>query len=216
VRAQEALGVLMGVDGPMNATDDVSLGEPLALDAALEATKKRADVIAQQHRVSAADRVVRDNWRDYSPYLVLIGQPFYNNPPGLTTPQTGWIAQLVLTLPLYDGGMRYGQAAERDALAEQAKAQLESTLRQARSEVRTAFEVMRRADDALKAARDAAALAKEALALAEIAYKAGATTNIEVIDAERRARDADTAAAVAEDAARNARLELFVATGRFP
>lgn len=216
VRAREALGVLLGVDGPVDSGDDPALGQPPQLAAALDEARKRADVAAQEARVAAAARIVRDNWKDYSPYVTLIGQPFYTNPPGLVTPLTGWQAQLVLTLPFYDGGLRYGLAQERDALAAQAQVQLDATLRQARSEVRAAFEVMRRTDDALKSARDAAALAKEALGLAELSYKAGATTNIEVIDAERRARDAETQAAVAEDSARTARLELLVATGRFP
>jgi outer membrane protein TolC len=44
----------------------------------------------------------------------------------------------------------------------------------------------------------------------------GATTNIEVIDAQRSAQDAETAATQAEDAVRRARLELLVALGRFP
>jgi hypothetical protein len=38
----------------------------------------------------------------------------------------------------------------------------------------------------------------------------------EVIDAARQARDAETQAAVSEDAAREARLDLLAATGRFP
>jgi hypothetical protein len=37
-----------------------------------------------------------------------------------------------------------------------------------------------------------------------------------VIDAERRARDADTAVAIAEDSVRRARLDLLAALGRFP
>ena len=75
---------------------------------------------------------------------------------------------------------------------------------------------MLRADQALTAARDAARLAQRAMELANIAYQAGATTNLEVIDAARSARDADTAAAQAEDLARQARLDLLVASGRFP
>ena len=72
------------------------------------------------------------------------------------------------------------------------------------------------ADAALEAARAAASLAGQALDLATLAYRAGATTNIEVIDAERRARDADTAVAIAEDNARQARLDLLAASGKFP
>jgi hypothetical protein len=37
-----------------------------------------------------------------------------------------------------------------------------------------------------------------------------------VVDAQRRARDADTAVALAEDAARQARLDLLLSTGAFP
>jgi outer membrane protein TolC len=66
------------------------------------------------------------------------------------------------------------------------------------------------------AARQAAALAKEAHDLANLAYSAGATTNLEVIDAARRWRDAESSAVEAEDEARNARLDLLAASGRFP
>jgi outer membrane protein TolC len=121
-----------------------------------------------------------------------------------------------LSVPFYDGGLRYGQAKERAALRSEAEAGLQGTLRQARSDVRTAFEEVRRADAALRAAQQAARLAESGLQLAEIAYRAGALTNIEVIDAERTARDAETAVAVAEDGARQARLDLLAASGRFP
>jgi len=69
---------------------------------------------------------------------------------------------------------------------------------------------------ALAHARRAADQANEVVRITDIAFREGATTNIEVIDAQRQARDAETAAAIAEDAVRRARLELLVATGRFP
>jgi outer membrane protein TolC len=72
------------------------------------------------------------------------------------------------------------------------------------------------ADESLKAARDGATQAAEALELANAMWKAGATTSLDVIDAERRARDADLQRALAEDAARQARLDLLVASGAFP
>ncbi len=216
-RVKEALGVLMGTDGPVDALDDPGLADPPPLASALDETRtKRADVTANRRRVALADRVVRDDWADYSPYLVGIAQPFYQNPASLTQPLTGWQAQLVLALPIYDGGLRYGLAHERSALASEARLQLEGTLRQARSEVRTAFEALRQADQGLVSARDAARLAGQALELANLAYAAGATTNLEVIDAERRARDAETQAVIAEDNARQARLDLLAASGHFP
>jgi outer membrane protein TolC len=52
--------------------------------------------------------------------------------------------------------------------------------------------------------------------ITNVSFRAGAATNIEVIDAERTARDADFAVAVTEDNLRRARLDLLTALGRFP
>jgi outer membrane protein len=216
-RAQEALGVIAGEEGSLDAAEDPTLNAPTSVESAVgEATAHRSDIAVQRDRVQVAHKAVRDSWVDYLPVLSAVAQPFYQNPATFTQPQTGWQAQLLLTIPLFDGGARYGARDEREALEAQARSRLEGALRQARSEVRVAFEAMRRADEALVSARDAAKLAREALELAQLAYKAGATSNIEVIDAERRSQDADIASAVAEDGSRQARLDLLAATGRFP
>jgi outer membrane protein TolC len=216
-KAREALGVVVGEEGPVDSSDDVALKDLPTLSGALdEARVRRSDVRAAEVRERAAERVVRDDWTDYMPLLTGNLQPFYQEPATLTQPKTGWQVQLVLTLPLYDGGLRYGQEREREANAASARAQVDAALRQARSEVRAAFLAVQRADQALESARDAAKLASEALDLATTAYRAGATTNLEVVDAARRAHEAATAAAVAEDASRQARLDLLAACGRFP
>ena len=215
-RAQESLGVLLGEQGPVDA-GDTNLGAPPTLTAALnEAQANRSDIVVQREREESARKSVRDSYTDYLPILTAQGYPFYQDPPTITVPKTGWQASLLLTIPLYDGGLRYGQKHERDALFEQQKTRLEAVLRQARSDVRIAFEAVQRADEALQRAQEASNLAQEALELSQLAYRAGATTNIEVVDAERAALDAETDAATAEDAARQARLDLLSAAGRFP
>jgi outer membrane protein TolC len=215
--AREALGVLVAGNEPIDARDESVPGPVPALDQALsDAVVRRPDVLARQRAARAADRTVRDAWSDYAPYVDLMAFPFYQAPPTTTVPRTGWQASLVLTLPLYDGGLRYGQEHERQALADEAGLAFQGTLRQARSDVRVAFEEMRRGDVALDQAERSAAFARTALELANEAYRAGATSNLEVIDAERQARDAETQAAIAENAARQARLDVLVAAGRFP
>lgn len=217
VRAQEALGIVVGEDGALDAAVEPAFGAPPSIESALgEAASKRADIAAHRDRLEVARKTARDSWVDYLPALSAIAQPFYQDPPTLTQPRTGWQAQLVLQLPIFDGGVRYGTAEEREAVEAQARTRLEGALRQARSEVRLAFESVRHADEALASARDASKLAREALELAQLAYKAGATSNIEVVDAERRAHEAETAAAIAEDASRQARLDLLASCGRFP
>jgi len=217
VRAREALGVLVAGEGAVDCADEPTrMQMPTYDEATNESQTARADVRARKRAAEAAARTVDNAWADYMPYLDLIAFPFYQSPAYTTVPRTGWEAQLVLTVPLYDGGLRYGQERQRRALADEARADVEATLRQAKSDVRTAFEEIQRADIALDQARQSAAFAKQALDLANLAYHAGATSNLEVIDAERQSRDAETQAAIAEDASRQARLDFLAASGRFP
>jgi outer membrane protein TolC len=175
----------------------------------------RADVRAQEARRTASAHLRRDEWVYYAPSLLAQAQAFKETETALQ-PGTGWQLAVVLSIPFYDGGMRYGVRREREAVDEEARAQLEATLRQVSVEVRTAFRVVANADESLRSAREAAAAATTAATLADKSYRGGASTNIEVVDAERRAHDAASAVALAEDAARQARLDLLVATGAFP
>jgi outer membrane protein TolC len=215
IRAQSALGTLLSEDHLVDARADVELPAPAGAEVIEEARKTRSDVRALDMRLQAAQHLRRDDWAYYAPVLSVVAQAFAQTETALQPPK-GWQAQLVLSIPLYDGGYRYGVRRERRALEEEARVQWEAALRQVSIEVRASLEALRAADDSLRSARTAAQAAQTAAKLADLAYRAGATTNLEVIDAERRARDADSAAALAEDSARQARLDLLVASGKFP
>jgi outer membrane protein TolC len=212
--AREALGVLLGEDKPIDVLDDITLSH--ATPDFETAANRRQDVRAAKQRAMVADKVRKESWADFTPTLSGQFQPFYQHPNTLTQPETGWQAMLVLSFPLVEGGIRIGQKREREALVAEARAQYDGLLRQTRSDLRVAGEEIRRADEAMRSAQAAADLAHQALDLANLAYHAGATTNIEVTDAERRARDADSAVVIAEDNVRQARLDLLVAAGQFP
>jgi outer membrane protein TolC len=216
--AEEALGVLVGRDSALDAADEeVSLAAPPTLDRALaELPELRKDVLANAARLRASERTVDDNWAEYAPLLTAQGQPFYHEPGTPSQPRMGWQLQVLLTVPFYDAGARSALFEQREATLQQDRAQLAATLRQARSEVRVALSAVAQADASLIASQRASELAAQALKMANVAYEAGASTNLEVIDAERRARDAATTVVVAEDAARQARLDLLAASGRFP
>lgn len=217
VKAQEALGVLLAEDGRIDAAPEVALPDPPGLNAALdEAAARRPDVQVLERRAEAARRVTRDSYADFLPTLSGQFLFVFQYPPTSTTREAGWQAQAILSVPIYDGGKSLGTWRERRVLEEEAELAVEGAKRQVSADVRAAFEALRYADEALTAARRSAELALETLDLANQAYRAGATTNLEVIDAERRARDAETAVAVAEDAARQSRLDLLAASGRFP
>ena len=215
-RAQEALGVLVAADGPIDAAGDPLLDVPPPTVPDAELIVGRGDLRVILARESAAERRVSDAWKDSLPSVHALFSPQVLAPSGLFVNSRSWRASVLFSVPLFDAGLRRGQARERGALVDVVRAERTSAERQARSEIRIAREAIAATERALAHASQAAEQANEVVRIADIAFREGATTNIEVIDAQRRARDAETAAAIADDAARRARLELLVATGRFP
>ena len=216
-KAQEALGVLMASNAAVDtAGDPVLTDAPASRQAGETTAEKRSDIAALQERSAVAQRSASLSWADYLPLVSVLVQPFLQTPETQTTPAAGWQAQIVLSLPLYEGGLRYGQQDERVAIANQAKVAIDGALRQAKADVRAAFESVRAGDEALKQTQSAADLAHQTYQLTETSYKAGATNELDVIDAQRRARDADSFVVIAEDAARQARLDLLASSGKFP
>ena len=213
-RAQEALGVLVAANGPVDAAD-----EPM-FDAAVEdqpaVLDLRSDIRLLAARQSAAERVLNDSWRDYLPSVTALFAPQILAPSGLFANPRSWRASILFSVPLLDSGFRKGAKRERLALLDTVKYQRANTERQAISEIRTAREAVVSTERAAAVAREAANQANEVVRITDVAFREGATTNIEVLDAQRQARDTETQAVIADDAVRRARLELLVALGRFP
>jgi outer membrane protein TolC len=118
--------------------------------------------------------------------------------------------------PVFVGWQGNAVLGIRELQVDQSRLALSNTVLRARSEVRVAQEAVRSAERAVDRARLAASQANDVLRITTSAFEVGATTNIEVIDAQRSARDAETTAALTEDALRRAKLDLLVAIGQFP
>jgi outer membrane protein TolC len=231
-QAQEALGVLLVADGPVDAADEPAfdlssvLGADLSTAAgaapaapfqlSADVLHGRTDIRLYTAEQQAAERVLHDSSKDYYPSLEGIFQPQSTYPAQFFSPTN--TAQLLfqLSVPIFDSGQRKGARAERLAALNVSKANVAAAITQASSEVRTGRENVLSAQRGLESARAAAEQAQQVVNIVNISFRAGASTNIEVIDAERSARDADTAVAVAEDTLRRARLNLLNALGRFP
>ena len=215
-RAQEALGVLIASDGPVDAASEPMFDVPPPAVPDQELVASRSDLRAILARQTAAERVAGDAWKDKLPSVTALFSPQFLAPSGLFSQAQSFRASISFAVPLFDSGGRRALAREREALVSIVRAERANAERQASSEIRTAREAVAATERALEHARAAARQANEVVGITDVAFREGATTNIEVIDAQRRARDAETAAAIAEDAARRARLELLIATGRFP
>lgn len=215
LRAQEALGVLLVNDGPVDAGAEPGFELPADQDLATLATT-RPDMLTQAAIRRAAEHVVKDHWTEWAPFPGLSFSPVAVAPAGLFQPGGSWSFAVNFTQPIFDGGQRRALLRQRQTAVEESKLAFINLEIQARSDVRVARDSIQYLERALAIARTSADQANEVVRITTSAFEFGATTNIEVIDAQRVARDTETAAALAEDAVRRAKLDLLIALGRFP
>jgi outer membrane protein len=224
-RAREALGVLIVANGPVDAVDEPSfavpadaaaLGSASAADATPVLLQSRPDLKLFSMERQAAERVLNDSSKDRWPSLDAIFLPQTIRPAAFFAQANSWQFLLRASIPVLDGGQRSSVRTERQAALNVAQANLTGAVTQASSQLREAREAIASGERSLASARAGADQAQQVVNIVDVSFRAGAATNIEVIDAERSARDADTAAAAAEDTLRRARLDLLLALGRFP
>ena len=213
-QAQEALGLLLAEDGPVDAGPEPTFAVPQNADGQAGWLADRPDVQLQARTIEAAERVWRDSWKTWLPTAAVTFSPQAVAPASIFAPSRTWQLSLNLTQRVFDRRPAADKALRQVALSQAMFARDDIELR-ARSEERIARQALGSSERVLAASRRAAEQADEVLAITTAAFEVGATTNLEVIDAQLSARDAATAAAFAEDAARRARFELLVATGRF-
>jgi outer membrane protein len=218
-RAQEALGVLLAADGPVDAIDEPMFNTPADIDAAGDENQllvNRRDLRLFSALTEAAERVVRDSSKDRLPLIEGIFQPQTTYPSQFFVTANSWRLLFQASIPVFDSGLRTGQRFERQAALDTTRATLAGGTTAARSEVRAARQAVLSAGRARDSFRAAAQQAQQVVEIVNVSFRAGAATNIEVIDAERRARDADNAVAVADHTLRRAQLDLLTALGQFP
>ncbi len=214
-RAQEALGVLLGEDRPIDTVGEPAFDVP-ASELPDEWMGARTDIKVLQAEQESAQKVLKDDFKSKLPEITAMFDPQYVTPNGLFQPSRSWRLTFELKQAFYTGGGGAGLKHERQANLQIADFNLVERQIQARSELRAARLAVESAERVLKSARDASGQASEVLKISIAALDAGASTNIEVIEAQRTARDVETSLAQAEDALRQAQFDLLVALGRFP
>jgi len=160
--------------------------------------------------------VWRDSSKDWFPTGVLSFDPQALVPPSIFTSARSWRLVVNFSQPIWDSGQRKAVKLVRETNLNNARLALTDLQIRARSEVRLAEDLVRTSERAFNSLRLAAEQAQEVLNITNFAFQAGATTNLEVIDAQRQARDADSSAAVAQNTLMRAQLDLLTALGRFP
>ena len=176
----------------------------------------RTDVQLFSAERDAYNRIVGDSSKDWWPTGSVSFAPQALTPAGIFQPSKTWSLAFQVSQPIWDFGARKSVKSQRTAALQSSTIALERVQIQARSEERLARASIAAQERALARAREASRNAAEVLKITIVAFDAGSSTNIEVIDAQRSARDLETAVVQVEDALRQARLELLVALGLFP
>jgi outer membrane protein TolC len=128
-QSREALGAALGSTTATSAPGDLSLDK---FDAAVARTcrlnddiERRPDVAAARLHTEIAERGVHDAELMFSP-SISVGSQLARATAAVLAPLTTFNVQAVLSVPLYDGGVRYGALRDSRAALEQARQELVS------------------------------------------------------------------------------------------
>lgn len=110
-------------------------------------------------------------------------------PTGFGARKSYWMTLFTLTLPLYDGGNRYGELRERKGELMLRELELEEERQRVSLEIKIAYRNWKSALEKVELAKRQKELAEESLKLVESAYNVGIASSFELMDAQRRTID---------------------------
>jgi outer membrane protein TolC len=216
-RSREALGASLGADQPWGVTPAIQL-DSLARDARNSCRPEpnadsRPDVRAARANANVAERNVSSSDLSYVPTVDLVSNLTYfsNELSAANREHVTWTIGGLLTWPLYDGGLRYGQRRTAQGQYQVAREQLTQAKRQARFQIAQSLRGVRVAEANLTVSRRSRDIASENARLSRIAFLNGNGTSFDLVDTSRRLREADLDLAIKEFEVIRARVTALLA-----
>ena len=191
-QAREALGLALGIGGEVGVAASISMN---ALETSTRgackgaAVEERADVKAARGRFDLAEREVTDVKWQFSPTIT--AQSTLAASALNVTPNPVWNIQGVLTVPIWDGGARYGLLRKANADVDEAEARLTETRRQVDVEIEQARRGVDVAEAQRKVVQDARDSAKETDDLTQLGFRTGQGTSLELVIAASQLRQSE-------------------------
>lgn len=222
-RAQTALAVLLGRSPKDIFTRTVEPGTP-AMPAATvvpaglpsELLLRRPDLVRAQYQLAAADARVDVARTAGYPSLSLTGSA------GSLSPRASdlfngssfvWSIGVAVAQTILDGGRRQATTDYARATRELALVQWEASVARAFGEVKDAINGQTNSAAAAKAQRDRMTALRDVRELARLRFDNGIASQIDLLDADRQLLAAQSALVAAEQAQRNAVVDLYRALG---
>lgn len=214
--AREAFAFLSGLPAatPLRDSEVLPAAELGTLDEHLARLTLRPELKAAQLRQTAAQENVAVARGAHLPSLDLNANRYLERSGSLEN--VDWDVQLVLTVPLYDGGIL--QSRVREALSQNTQAEngTSQVRRQAEQEIRTLYQNIMFDRAQLEALEKATDAAQKNYSAQRRDYRLGLVTNLEVLQAQTTFQENERALDRARYNAKLNWLRLQVATVRRP
>jgi multidrug efflux system outer membrane protein len=213
--AREALGLALGIPEETGVSPDVDVAG-LAQDAgascrAVSSVDERSDVAAARTKLDVAKRNLRNVWFTFLPTVTATSTVLATSPASSGAPNPTWNIQGVLTVPIWDGGARYGSLRIARAAEDVAIQLLEGLRRQALIQVQQAQRQLVVAGESARVSRSQRDLAAQNDQMTQLAYMTGQGTSLELVTASEAHRQAELNLALADFNVVKARLLAMLA-----
>ncbi|HEY1694597.1 MAG TPA: TolC family protein [Polyangiaceae bacterium] len=218
--AREALGIAIGFPEETGVAPNVNV-DGLA-DSALsschvvKSVDDRPDIAAAETNLGVAKRNLRNVWYSFLPTVIVQSTVSASSPAPTSYPNPTWNIQGVISVPIWDGGVRYGNLRNARAAQDIAAQQLESLRRQAIIQVQQAQRQLDVAQVSDKVAIEQRDLAAQNDVMTQTAYMAGQGTSLELVTASEAHRQAELNLALADFNVVKARLLALLALATCP
>lgn len=194
-QSREALGLALGLPEQVGVPTNVDIS---GLERDARATCKpaatvdeRPDVAALRTQLDVAHRNITDVKYQFAPLVNLQSALGTTTTDTGAAPNTTWNVQAVLSVPLWEGGARYGNLRDTHAQEAIAEQKLEAGRRTAIIQVDQARRGVTVAEDRRRVASAARGLAAETDRLVRLAYQEGRGTSLELITAAQSLRESE-------------------------
>jgi outer membrane protein TolC len=219
-QAREALGLALGIPHQVGVPKGIKIdgleAEALRSCKPAPSLDDRPDVAAARQNVYIAHRNINDVWYQFLPTVNAQSAVATTTINTGAAPNTTWNIQAVLSVPLWDGGARYGNLRDTRAQESEAQMRLEALRRSAAVQIEQARRNVEVSETSQKVAEDARALAAETDRLTQVGYAAGQGTSLELVTAAAALRQADINLALKQFALVQARILAVLSLATCP
>ena len=202
---------------PPTWTSTASRATPCSRASMVPDVNERPDIAAARMNLEVAKRNLRNVYMAFAPTLNAQSTMTYLSPaPAFGSPNPTWNVQAILSIPWFDGGIRYGNLRNARAAEDIAQQNLESARRKRHHPGHPGARGLEVAEQSDKVATEQRDLAAQNDQMTQTAYMAGQGTSLELVTASEAHRQAELNLALADFNVVKARILAVLALATCP